>query len=619
MSKNIETTLTVEQYSEMAKAYVRETAKRDNKNREIQNRTTWVQDTFNNEDLFSDWSYIERIYFLTPRREDPKWIPVDLKTIIGLVYQMCTEYSIPKDSKYKRLAGAIIGWFDFTYSSCYNADGEIVIIYGGDILYPERKEKRAWHSWFYNETGLIPTNEEGKTVIEIVLNKLALRATITSIKPCIYNDAINKTIYISTRNSSDVIVISPDEIKIIKNGDDGMIFNNINSKIEPFELDEKVNLKKTADKMNSFFRNVLSCSYDKADFIKKWFCCFLFAPNVSTRPLLRFEGAAGSGKTNAQKIITTVLYGSAQQKRSTNAANYSDGAVNPLIALDQVETVNVNQSLTDFLLMSATGTRNEKRKHGSDTEIISEKISCLVCTSGIEPLRGDLNEISSRSFVIDFVLPEQVVIESDMVGEAISNRDAFMSYIIMNTQKMLKANINDIMQSLPKHSKYRCNEYLAYMYLFDNIDHKPGDEIDHRFSGILESFTVETESSTIYSNNIVVALTALFEEYKSYNDEFNREAVEGKYMCRISDIDISLNKITLTELFFILNRVSKMNHLQWPYKTPQQFIQRFYNDLPIIEKSGMSVESYKIGGNKKNFTIKYGGRNDSEVFNGFED
>ena len=123
--------------------------------------------------------------------------------------------------------------------------------------------------------------------------------------------------------------------------------------------------------------------------------------------MTRFEGPAGSGKTTASKLISTLLYSEPQQKKSTDAANYTDGSQNPLIVLDNIEARQMTEELTTFMLTRITGIAKEKRKSGTDTETVIERAKCLLNTTGIEPLRGELSEILSRSFVITFELATQ--------------------------------------------------------------------------------------------------------------------------------------------------------------------------------------------------------------------
>lgn len=49
--------------------------------------------------------------------------------------------------------------------------------------------------------------------------------------------------------------------------------------------------------------------------------CFPLIDFAGTRPMTRFEGSAGSGKTTAGKITSTLLYGEPRHKKATDAAN----------------------------------------------------------------------------------------------------------------------------------------------------------------------------------------------------------------------------------------------------------------------------------------------------------
>ena len=47
----------------------------------------------------------------------------------------------------------------------------------------------------------------------------------------------------------------------------------------------------------------------RARLILSWLSCFLLIDFAGTRPMTRFEGPAGSGKTTASKLISALLYG----------------------------------------------------------------------------------------------------------------------------------------------------------------------------------------------------------------------------------------------------------------------------------------------------------------------
>ena len=90
----------------------------------------------------------------------------------------------------------------------------------------------------------------------------------------------------------------------------------------------------------------------------------------------------------------------------------------------------MTDELTSFMLTSITGIAKEKRKGGTDSETITERTKCLLNTTGIEPLCGELSEIQSRSFVIDFERKHQTnacFIESDIIAAIQKNRSLIIS------------------------------------------------------------------------------------------------------------------------------------------------------------------------------------------------
>nr|WP_321466143.1 hypothetical protein [uncultured Desulfobulbus sp.] len=155
--------------------------------------------------------------------------------------------------------------------------------------------------------------------------------------------------------------------------------------------------------------------------------------------MTRFEGSAGSGKTTASKLISALLYGEPQHKKATDAANYTDGSQNPLIVLDNIEVKQMTEDLTTFTLTSIA---KEKRKSGTDSETVTERTKCLLNTTGIEPLCGELSEIQSRSFVINFDIGNQgndCFIESEVIAALQRNRDLIISALMKRTSEVCQS------------------------------------------------------------------------------------------------------------------------------------------------------------------------------------
>ena len=187
--------------------------------------------------------------------------------------------------------------------------------------------------------------------------------------------------------------ITPDEIQIMKNGgnEDGIILDG-SRKMKPLKFLPDADLEEADRLLVDLLVGNMTCPQGDRFLILSWLSCFLLIDFAGTRPMTRFEGSAGSGKTTASKITSTLLYGEPQHKKATDAANYTDGSQNPLIVLDNIEVKQMTEDLTTFMLTSITGIAKEKRKSGTDSETITERTKCLLNTTGIEPLCGAILE-----------------------------------------------------------------------------------------------------------------------------------------------------------------------------------------------------------------------------------
>ena len=78
----------------------------------------------------------------------------------------------------------------------------------------------------------------------------------------------------------------------------------------------------------------------------------------------------------------------------------------------------------------------EKRKGGTDTENVTEQTKCLLNTTGIEPLGGELSEVLSRSFIVEFEMDERAsdcFLEAKVLARIREQRDLIlvMTYVVV--------------------------------------------------------------------------------------------------------------------------------------------------------------------------------------------
>lgn len=259
--------------------------------------------------------------------------------------------------------------------------------------------------------------------------------------------------------------------------------------------------------------------------------------------MTRLEGSAGSGKTTASKIMSTLFYAEPRDKKATDAANYTDGSQNPLIVLDNIEVKQMTEDLTTFML---TGIAKEKRKSGADSETITERIKRLLNTIGVEPLRGELSEILSRSFVINFDLANRAgdcFPESEVISAIRQNRDLIISAIMKRTSHA-PAMIRDgarkqvmrlLRRTMPTHGKRRRNDCLSLMYLMmpagsEEREVTTGlEDLSPLFIEQIHSINDASQEMARESNRIATAPASLFHAY--------RNAVESDEKARCGEDD----------------------------------------------------------------------------------
>ena len=400
--------------------------------------------------------------------------------------------------------------------------------------------------------------------------------------------------------------------------------------MKPIRYLGDADLEEADRKLVEVLVNNIACSNRDRLLILSWLSCFLLIDFTGTRPMTRFEGPAGSGKTTASKLISTLLYGSPQHKKATDAANYTDGSQNPLIALDNIEARQMTEELTTFMLTSITGIAKEKRKSGTDTETVIERTKCLLNTTGIEPLMGELSEIQSRTFVINFDLANQgsdCFGESETIADIQKHRDLILMAIMKRTGEVLammhagkRKQVQKLLHGLPNHDKRRCNEYLSLMYLMLLAGSSP-EEIEAGMQRLVPSFIQQIQSinrtsreTARDSNHTATALATLFKAWRnaveldremdpnSRRDTHVQEFVQ-KYQVTLSE-DEKLENVLSRDLFVALKGIARWYNVRFDMDSSRQFAQRLANDLETLREAGFKIEITKNRNGIKLYTIQ---------------
>ena len=539
---------------------------------------------------------------------------------------------------YTQVAEAAYEWFSAHGAQFfYTRHGEPFVYFDNTIYWmdsADRGRRRQYAAMLYEQTGLVPTSPGGRTFFEVLPSLALIRGQMREHFSWLHTDVSNHTVYFNLNNEQhEIAKITPDGIELLKNGGnpDGIILEG-SQKMKPIRYLGDAELEEADRKLVEILVNNIACSHQDRILILSWLSCFLLIDFTGTRPMTRFEGPAGSGKTTASKLISALLYGEPQQKKSTDAANYTDGSQNPLIALDNIEVQQMTEELTTFMLTSITGIAKEKRKSGTDTETVIERTKCLLNTTGIEPLRGELSEILSRSFVIPFDLTGQAgdcFLESEVIADIQQNRDLILSAMLKRTRHVL-AMMRDgrrreamklVDDGLGDHDKRRCNDYLTLMYLM-MLAGSQEREVDAgletlspKFVDQIRALNAASHQTARDSNPIATALESLFDAYRSAVD-LDEQARLGqdddradhvarfieRYLVRF-ETSHAMEPVSAGRLLAALRRVAREFSLEFQYSKPAQLARRISNDLEVIRDAGFVIDRQR-NAHTKNFEYR---------------
>ena len=538
---------------------------------------------------------------------------------------------------YTQAAEAAYDWFTANGAQFFHTRQGEPFMYFDNAIYwmdsPDRGRKRQYAAMLYKHTGLVPTSGGGRTFFEVLPSLAIIRGQVRDHFSWLHTDVSNYTVYFNLNNAEhEIAKITPDAIEIMKNGGnpDGIILDG-SRKMKPIKYLDDADPEEADRKLVELLVGNITCPQGDRFLILSWLSCFLLLDFTGTRPMTRFEGPAGSGKTTASKLISALLYGEPQHKKATDAANYTDGSQNPLIVLDNIEARQMTEELTTFMLTSITGIAKEKRKSGTDSETVTERTKCLLNTTGIEPLLGELSEIQSRTFVINFDIANQgndCFIESEIIAAIQKHRDLIISAIMKRTREvlaMMRAGLRTrtmklLHETLGNHDKRRCNEYLSLMYLM-LLAGSPTEEIEAGMKRLVPSFTEQIESinrtsreTARDSNHTATALATLFKAWRNaveadqdlaYSDRKENHVQEfvQRYQVTFSE-EGRLENVLSRDLFVALKRIARDFGLRFDMDSSRQFAQRFANDLETLREAGFEVHIAKNRNGTKLYTIQ---------------
>lgn len=531
----------------------------------------------------------------------------------------------------ERLTDVIFEWFQENGGDFINLEGSrALLLFNNEILEIDLREDPAYKPFqttFHMLTGLTRVSGRGREVIERLQYLTLQHGTKCKEYGWLHSVLEKYTVYFHLNtDSGEIAKITPQGVTLVANGanDDG-VFLRKSDKIEPITFIPDVDLDQAEQTLTRLFRKNMACTEPNQDFLAAWFQCFLLMDFASTRPMTRFEGPTDSGKSNGVKFLTTLLYGQPHQKIDTDAARYSDAAMNPFTALDNVEVNDADRPMLLFLLMATTKIIREKRDLNTKSGTVKEEAKCLVATTGIEPLGEQLGELLTRLFTVRFAehYKSAVFNEPAMIIEIRKERHRLLSAVMLKTARVLamieRGHLATCMAllrtSMKNFYQKRANDYLSLMYLLSHCRENETDQtqalttLAPTFAATLRGFQQKSESAATEGHPIALALAAFFRSHHAALEADKLKKGKGseaihleRYLLKPTAKNL-LKDVLTKDLFAALVMVANTFRLAFPYKSNYQFAQRFADELTTIEKSGFQITRRRAGGNRLKYTI----------------
>lgn len=448
------------------------------------------------------------------------------------------------------------------------ADGNPICVYRGKAMVMSTADAH-WASMLLDITGWDVGSNDGRRISQVMTNDcIASRDSIEAS----WFGVRGKALYLPTYDKAmPVVEVDAEGWRGVPNGYNDVV-------ILPWAEGQPINLitisREDAQAAWDEVWSHLTVQPSKREYLKTVLLCMPLFGLMSTRPLLRFSGQSGSGKTSAAKLITTWLYGDVQLSRPTLASLYRTSTRRPVVVLDNIESRNLikEEGLVDFMIMAATGITKEKS--GEDrTSVISEVARTWVVTTGIEPIGGGLREVINRTISFEFERENQAdaYSETSYLDRVAELRDALWAHVFYKVSDVLRDvdRREIIARQLGRDSKHRLSEFYSLITLLHG-------DIERVMEWMGEEQALEDAQAS--SDDPLIQLLMLLPRWERASVKWTNAA--GYY---------SVTNILAQTLHAEFSRLSGEHRLFYPHSNPGAMGKRMKEAAPIFEHAGIRI------------------------------
>ena len=372
-------------------------------------------------------------------------------------------------------------------------------------------------------------------VLKELMNECHLHGQPTQVYQLFNYHFKTNTLYWANSNE-EILKITTDNIEVAVNGADGLLFLN-NPKYQPFtrtEFDPQHDyLDELLLRQANFNEDGLLNTEEQRLILRYYFLALFFGSIQKTRPILCPVAGKGSGKTSLLRRMGQLLVGpdfdvsplpeKLQDFQTAVANNY-------FLAFDNVD--EKCRWLNDSLAVCATGGAIRLRTLYTTSEETELRINVFLALNSRTPnFRRD--DVSERLLLL-YLKPwgAQKRMESELNLELLRNRDAFLSWLLVELQSVLKALAAAPVETF--RTTFRMADFAGFAYRVAAYQGQ-GEKVTR----IFEKLTTVQAEFTLENDPLFDCLMRLAEKYPG--ERFNAAQLHQR-LCSLAEAE----KLTYT-------------------------------------------------------------------------
>ena len=281
-------------------------------------------------------------------------------------------------------------------------------------------------------------------------------------------DSKNYVLYIYNASNS-ILKITENSITTIQNGDDGILFEELND-YTPFTL---VGFEQNKNYLSEHLIKNLNLESDEynIDVFKLaeiWFYSLFFESIMPTKPIFVLIGEKGSGKTSFLRRSGQILMGEKFDVTSVSSDNKNLTTLitnNYFVVIDNLDSPTTQ--INDTLARIATGQVIKIRDLYTTNKQVDYTAKCFVALTSRKP-HFTRDDVSDRLICIFIKRFESFESENKLKANASKRRDEIMSYVVSQLQIILcnlKSNKDKVFKT-----KFRMADFAEFAFKIASTD-----------------------------------------------------------------------------------------------------------------------------------------------------